>query len=430
MRAILFLSLAVVAERAVALSVSDSCLWLPPSPPRLLTCGLNENREQQTISDGEVSRHKPDASGPPQSKWVSTGQCAGQYCLFTNRGFAGGRGIATITTSANIKTIKKLLATTLATPSGLPGTPQPFRLAQVKGKGLGLLANTTLRRGAPLMKIPPAVLIHRNFLEQVPAHAQAPLLESAISHLPAPLRQSFLSQMSHDHVHSHSSQSSPSVVHRISAILATNSFQLDLGGRTAGEGQHYANYPEASRFNHDCRPNVAFHVDRQTLAHTTSVVREHVRPGEELSISYLDPFEDRGARQARARQVWGFECGCAQCRLSDKEARRSDGRVREIREIEARLGDWLSRGVNGRLLERLVALYREERLEAKVAGAYTLVALNYNMLGDAKRAVKYARLAEEAVVMENGEDAGDAQAMRALAEQPKAHFTWRKRLQR
>ncbi|KXX79072.1 SET domain-containing protein 5 [Madurella mycetomatis] len=421
MRVVLFL---LLAKWAAASSFSDTCLW-PPLPPPRLTCGLDEISEQQILQNARSSQQKPEAPAPPPSKWESTGQCAGQYCIFANRGFSGGRGIVTITTNANIKTLKKLLDAPTAQRAS-PDLPSQFHLAQVKGKGLGLLANTTLHRGAPLMKIFPAVIIHRSFLEQLPAHSQAPLLESAIALLPPRLRQSFLSQMGHDH-HHQASQSS--LAHRISAILATNSFQLDLGGGTRGlEGHHYANFPEASRFNHDCRPNVAFYVDPATLAHTTTVARD-VRPGEELSISYLDPLETRERRQERARQVWGFECGCAQCTLAGKEVGRSDARLKEIGEIEGRLGNWLSKGVNGKLLEKLVRLYKEERLEAKVGGAYTLVALNYNMLGDAKKAVKYAKLAEEAVLIENGPGAGDADAMKVLAGKPKGHFTWRKRLQ-
>jgi hypothetical protein len=333
-----------------------------------------------------------------------------------------------ITTSPNLKRLKKMFDDPNAHGSSLT-SPPPFHLAEIKGKGLGLVANTTLRRGDRLMQVPPAVLIHRSFLEQVPAHAQIPLLEAAVTELPAPLQQAFLSQMSHSDPHQEQHEYH-SLAHKISAILATNSFQLDLGGGGGqGQGQHYANYPHASRFNHDCRPNVVFHLDPRTLAHTTTVVRD-VQPGEELAISYLDSLEPRAARQARAQQVWGFKCSCAQCMLGEKEAAKSDRRVQEILQIERKLEDISSKGVNGKLLEKLVRLYQEERLDAKVAGAYTLVALNYNMLGDAKKAGKYAKLAHEAVVMERGETAADAEAMRVLAENPRGHFTWRRRLQR
>ena len=47
-----------------------------------------------------------------------------------------------------------------------------------------------------------------------------------------------------------------------------------------------------------------------------------------------------------------------------------------------------------------------------------------------KLAVKYARLAREAVLIEYGEGTGDAEGMRVLAEAPKEHFSWRARVGR
>jgi hypothetical protein len=261
----------------------------------------------------------------------------------------------------------------------------------------------------------PAVLIHRNFLHTIPAQTQHPLLDAAIATLPASRRSTFFSQMGHFGGH------------RVADILATNSFQMTLGDARKPDSHHYGNFPEVSRFNHDCRPNVAFRLDAQ-LRHTTTVVRD-VSPGEELSITYLDSAEPREKRQERAKQAWGFECGCSQCKLVDKAAAQSDRRLQEIQEIEAKLSDPTSKGVTKALLGKLVKLYKDERLDVEMGGGYTLIALNYNMLGDAKMAAKYAKLAREAVIIEGGPEAGDAEAMRVLAEGPKQHFTWRARLQ-
>ena len=210
---------------------------------------------------------------------------------------------------------------------------------------------------------------------------------------------------------------------RVADIFATNSFQMDLGGP---DGHHYGCFPEVSRFNHDCRPNVAFYIDG-SLRHTTTVVRD-VTPDEELTITYLDSAEPRANRQDRARHAWGFECGCSQCQLSEAAAAMSDARLVEIKEIERRISDPTDPGVTPGLLRKLVKLYKDERLDVEVGGAYTLVALNYNMLGDAKLAVKYAKLAEEALAIEGGPGVRDVKAMRVLATAPKEHFTWRARL--
>lgn len=217
--------------------------------------------------------------------------------------------------------------------------------------------------------------------------------------------------------------------HKILDILATNSFQMNLD--PAGKdttAHHYGNYPEVSRFNHDCRPNVAFYIDKTTLRHTTTVVRP-VKEGEELTISYLDVTKPREHRQQRAEMAWGFKCSCSQCTLPAPLAKKSDARLSEIERLEKKLSDIYDKEVTPKLLEQLAKMHEIERLQTKLASPYTLIALNYNMLGEDKMARKYARLAQEALVIEHGErDAGDLEAMRGLERDPRGHFTWRARL--
>ncbi|KAK1758937.1 HET-domain-containing protein [Echria macrotheca] len=397
------LCLAACAGVAVqSLGSTDSC-HSRPAPP-CLACGVDDvDGTQLPLKCRDLTNNET-----VPSRWEGPGRCAGRYCIYSNRGFANGRGIVAITTAASFAILRTLKETSTDQTDPAP----PYYLAPVPGKGLGLIANRTLHRGDALMIEPPAVLVHRGLLETVPPATQHPLLDEAITNLPAARRETFLAQMGHFQGH------------RVASILATNTFQMDIGGP---DGHHFGSFPEVSRLNHDCRPNVAFRLDYKTLTHRTTVVRD-VRPGEELSITYLDSAEPRARRMHRARQAWGFTCGCSQCRLADAAAAKSDRRLEEMKAIEARLADFGDDGVNAGLLRRLVRLYKDERMEVEMGGAYTLVALNYNMLGDAKNAVKYARLAREAVVIEGGEEAGDAEAMSMLAEAPKEHFTWRARV--
>jgi hypothetical protein len=320
--------------------------------------------------------------------------------------------MSVISTRQNLETIKTL-TDGLQTQESWQESRYPPHLyvAEVSGKGLGLIANQSLRRGTPVMETAPALVVHRKFLEQLPAEVQQPLLDAAVDSLPPKTRSLFLSQMGHF--------GGP----KITDILATNSFQMDLGG---SDGHHYGNYPEVSRFNHDCRPNVAFYISKQML-HTTTAVRT-VEPGEELTITYLDSLEPRAARQDRALHAWGFKCACAQCSLPAKQALKSDARLKEIARIQEQLQDPRSAAVTQALIRRLVKLNRDERLDFAIAGAYTLAATNYNMLGDEKMAVKYAELAVEAGSLEYGPSSGDVREMRALLRDPKGHYSWRRRL--
>jgi hypothetical protein len=76
------------------------------------------------------------------------------------------------------------------------------------------------------------------------------------------------------------------------------------------------------------------------------------------------------------------------------------------------------------MIEQLLALYKKERLEFKIAGAYTLAALSYNMFGKLGMARKYARQSVEAGLLESGPDALDVREMRDLADDPKSHWSW------
>ncbi|KAK0620769.1 hypothetical protein B0T14DRAFT_431840 [Immersiella caudata] len=372
---------------------SPLCPWTPATP-----CLLDEAPQQ-------ILREEP----PPPSKWQETGKCAGKWCIFVNRGFGNGEGTVAITTKPNFEKLLKIEDTRHESAASAP----PYFIDQVPGKGLGVIANTTLRRGDPVMHENPALLVHRELERSttVPQHEQFALLDTALEQLPPRRRDQFLAQMGHFGGH------------RITDILTTNAFQLDLGGE---DGHHYASFPGVSRYNHDCRPNVAFYISSK-LEHITTVVRD-ARPGEELSITYLDSSKPREERRSRARNAWGFQCTCSQCALSDAASALSDARLVEIKQIEKVISDPLSEGVTPGLLRRLAKLYRDDRLEVEMGSAWTLMALNYNMLGDATAAVKYARLAEEAVVIEGGQDVGDAKAMRELAAGSKEHFTWRRRL--
>lgn len=385
--------------------LSDSCTIKPPISEPI--CKATLHHESLRISDKQIEE-TPEDDRSVSSTWLDTGRCVQEYCLFANLGFNKGRGISVISTLKNVETIKDITAKFHAPEIN---REPPFHVAAVPGKGLGLLASTSLVRGSPIMSMTPALVIHRTFLETLPPQDQQPLLDLAVSFLTPATRSLFLGQMGHFGGH------------KVTDILATNSFQTDVGGE---DGHHYANYPVVSRYNHDCRPNVVFLID-EGLVHRTTVVRD-IEQGEELTITYLDSFESWGKRQERATGAWGFGCTCQQCSLDEKEIGKSDRRLEEIGRLQMQLEDWRSDGVTREVIRRFVKLYRDERLHFAIAGAYTLAALNHNMLGDEKMAVKYAKLAVEAGNIEFGEASGDVKEMQGLLSNPMGHFSWRKRV--
>lgn len=383
------------------------CAWNPFTSLQDDFCLSTSDQSRQDI--GNTQRLRP-ASGlsatTNQTGWEGPKHCTGDYCVYSHRQFAGG--IVVITDRANARRISDFPPDLVTRPD-----PPPFYATEIPGKGTGLVANRTIKRGEPIMTWQPTFMIHRKLTDDLGPEELRYILDAALLKLPAQRRRAFLRQLGQFGGH------------RVSDIMLTNAFQMDVGGE-GEEGHHLGNFPDVSRFNHDCRPNVAFRIDEK-LAHHTHAVRD-IPVGEELTLAYMNPFETHAVRQQHILGSWGFKCTCQHCSMSEEGIRASDARLYEIDELEAELGDFTSSKVSVEMIERLLELYEKERLDAKVHGAYVLAALNYNLFGDAKKAKKFADLAVEAGIVEYGQNAEDVEAMRDLARDPERHFTWKKRL--
>lgn len=209
----------------------------------------------------------------------------------------------------------------------------------------------------------------------------------------------------------------------ISEKLFFNSFQSDV---SAGQGvgndhHHYASFPPSSRFNHDCRPNVAFHVTAN-MGHVTHAVRD-IAPGEELSIAYTDAMAPSAQRRGHLKFAWGFECSCAACARGNA----ADEAVQAITALEARLSD-VSSMITRSMVDDLVRMYEREGLHVKMGGAWTVAALSYSMLGLEKEAKSAAEKAVETTGWESGSEVGDVRDMKSLARNVKKHWSWKGRV--
>ncbi|ORY57430.1 uncharacterized protein BCR38DRAFT_305053, partial [Pseudomassariella vexata] len=358
--------------------------------------------------------------------WQGPHACYGDFCVYSKPDFSGGRGIVVISLKKNAEAISMLpvlsedrvaeifqsQGVNVNFTDEVNTSPPLFRATAIPGKGIGLVATQPIRRGQRIMAYTPAIVVHRKFIDDLSKDEQYRLLEAGIGRLPMATRDIVMAQMGH------------SGDHRVLDIMMTNSFEMwmDIGQ----DGHHFGNFPEVSRYNHDCRPNVVYYIDGD-LTHYTHAVRD-IQPGEELAISYVDSFRVRSVRQDRAQRSWGFKCTCSSCSLPEPLANASDNRLWRIYEVENQIGDWNAK-FEPEAIELLLSLYQQERLhESHSAGVLGLVALNYNAFGKQELAIKYALLALEAELIENGPKSRGVQSMLLLLEEPKAHWSWRKRI--
>ncbi|KAI2462972.1 SET domain-containing protein [Annulohypoxylon bovei var. microspora] len=338
-------------------------------------------------------------STSPRPSWEGPEHCVNETCIFSNQGL--GDGSVLLTTERNAR-----IASNFPIAVGPTVTTPPFHIAEVPGKGIGIVSDKKIRKGEIILVRHPTMLVQTAPHVGMEQATRDMLYDLAVENLPQRGQELFMGQMGRD-VHDK---------------IETNCFQLYIDGANES-GSHLGCYPEISRFNHDCRPNIHYRITNMT--HTTVAARD-ISPGEELSISYIELMLSREERRSRLRR-WGFECSCAHCSMSDEDAAASDARLQRIEELETALENFNETIVTAETGAQIAELYEKEKLDIYLGQVYTRAALNFALFGEEAKARRYALAAVEAVEMESGSDAGDAKAMRILAENPRAHWTWGRR---
>lgn len=420
---------------ASSITPPDFCFSSPllaaQIPPRTWQCSSSSSTTTaNTTADSSAQESSSDEES--SGGWSGPHACAGTYCVYSNPSFAAHRGIVII---SNGHTANVLANLPIFVELAGPGSADLLKAANVNvqapgletrdipGKGRGLVTTRALHRGEQILAYTPALVVRRSFVDDLGRAEQLRLLRDAVRRLPAATRVAFWRQLGQTHQPGDDD---------VLEIVMNNSFNLQLAA--AG---FVGNFPEVSMYNHDCRPNVAFHLEHG-LIHRTHAVRRAgaILPGEELSISYVDSFRARDVRRARTKRNWGFECSCAQCTLPGALVNASDNRLWRIYEVEnallvdaktkpAKLKKGETRADDLDAVELLLSLYEQERLlESHGSSAYKVAALNYNAFQKRELAIKYALRALEAYILEDGATSEGVRDMVALLDEPEGHWSW------
>ena len=353
--------------------------------------------------------------------WYASGQCASGYCVYANPSASGGTGIAVITTTSSVEKLKALQRRLGVTDTFDIPDPPPYEIRDVPGKGKVLVATEPIKRGTKLLSNEPVMVVHRDFVSETFSEKQTFLVETAVRLLPAETQKRIYAQIN-----------PANGIFTLKDVVQRRPFNVNLGlvwtGANGYEGEkHLVNFSGATTLPHHCRPNAAFYIDGNLVQHVSAVRK--IQPGEEISISYFNPFLTTADRRANTEKWFGKACACDACTKGGDldQILASDARLEEIRTIESRLRDLNSKITTG-TLARLVQLYQEEGLESRMAEMYGQVAIGYNSLGYQKRAIKYANLAVQAGIIQDGPGSNDVIAMRILAKSTMEHYSWGERL--
>ncbi|KAK5988286.1 SET domain-containing 5-like protein [Cladobotryum mycophilum] len=340
-----------------------------------------------------------------------TQMCANKYCVYTDERFWGGRGISFVTTADAIKTpvtqglerhYRKEVVARVAI--------DPFEQREIVGKGIGLVAKRFLEKGELIIWEPPSLMVHLDMRDDVPEEQRLAMQRAAVDALPLKAKSETLGLMGHW-------GGDP-----IEDRLDTNSFTVTLEKRM----DHHALFTQTSRLNHACRPNCYYLFDRETLTHSVYTIRD-VQPGEELSISYIDPVATYAERQEEIRN-WGFNCSCFACMLPVEAREISDDRIRLIHHYTKELEDWSSESCGTPdMAETLIDMYQDEGLFSNIADGYKLAAHSYSAVRDKYNALRTANNA-----MGYGLQTWKFMGIRMrdvleLMMDPEAHWSWNHR---
>ncbi|OCL02486.1 SET domain-containing protein, partial [Glonium stellatum] len=333
-------------------------------------------------------------------------------CLFTNTHFRFGRGISFVTTPEIAIEITRSYE--FSDYERLPPSePPPYRAEELLGRGIGLLANRTIKSGETVMGNPPVIVLMQKALDTLEREQRYALLHKAVGQLP---------EQTQTQIRALAKSRGGD---EIGDIVQTNSI-----GQSYGKGvRHLSIVPEAARINHDCRPNSFYRFDDKDLTLQVFALR-NIEAGEEISFNYAGAEFPRDARHSYLQAHWGFTCACSLCTASHQAIAASDSRLNEISNIKAQLRNTPPRSTASlheilSLVQKLIELYDEERLIVPKAPYYEIAAYTCSQLGNKTCVQRNAELAADHWRVLAGEKSWEVTRMLGLGGNPKAHPSWR-----
>ena len=181
--------------------------------------------------------------------------------------------------------------------TGRMGSPPPtstaLTVAELPGRGLGVVAARAIRRGEvliserPLVRLTPALAKPiEHWFDHDPQHARR-LLSRLCRSAGPPLKWEWWDA-------------------ELDAVVNTNSFTLLSNGSV-----HSYIFYELSRLNHHCDPNAVMVFDGVVELATVRATRD-IAPGSEVTLNY-GADGSLVERQAHLRKCFGFTCTCEVC---------------------------------------------------------------------------------------------------------------------
>ncbi|KAG5648379.1 hypothetical protein DXG03_004953 [Asterophora parasitica] len=208
----------------------------------------------------------------------------------------------------------------------------PFIVAELLGKGKGMLAIRDIEQGERIITEKPAI--------QAPDHiigSPAAYIQKLLNETTPEVRKAILDL---SYVNFPEDKDPKKDLDEVAlAIFQTNAVATSGG---------VALFPRMARLNHGC--SKAFNAV-YTWRDNEKVLVVHalkkISAGEEILTTYGDTKRPRSERRETLKQYYGFDCTCSVCALPDNESLASDNRLLAIADGYAKFATWGSKNITG-----------------------------------------------------------------------------------
>lgn len=289
----------------------------------------------------------------------------------------------------------------------------PFFVADLPGKGKGLLASRDIQQGERLLCEKPLFVVPRQISSSPSAFIAGSLAKLGRDEQEAFFNLSYVNLPQHLDPDEHQDEVKL-------AIFQTNAV-------AAGDGVGI--FPKMARINHGCSSAFnAVYTWREKEGTLCVHALKAIGRGEELLTSYMDSKRSRHHRRAFLAEHYGFECQCSVCSLPLEDSRASDKRLEAILEAYQRLASWEQGRISGTdaiaHARRVWQLGEEEGYwseRGRLAADAAWVAAAHS---EAAEVAEWAQIAAQWYTYEVGVDSEQVAEMQQVALQPERHRAW------
>ncbi|KAF2093305.1 SET domain-containing protein [Rhizodiscina lignyota] len=328
-----------------------------------------------------------------------------EFCVYTNINFRCGQGISVVTTPPIAATIAASAAFANRDDCGRMSPDNAYEEVQLPGRGNGLIANRPIQQSELIMLDSPIFVFNENAYEDLEDDPRRQLIWRGIDQLPAATKSLTLGM------------GKSAGGDAIEDIMQTNAFTQFFGDDNV---KHETLLREAALLNHDCRPNVLYRFDTDSLTHHGHALHK-IEPGEELLHTYIDTEMPYEQRQEVLLKNWGFSCKCSLCSQDEFRLLASNTRLSRLQELKQKL-------VTPDSAREMLSLYDKEGLIAPKFRVWEAAAYAHNEVGEKRNAVKYARIVHEYAMWLLGPENEQTKFWEVFIKHPEAHGSWKARL--